>query len=78
LFASATERDLKRCALLLPACGEKVGMRGRFRSAQARGHAPSPGLLRNPTSPRTAGRGKQVHARGFYRRSPGAVKNFSP
>jgi hypothetical protein len=30
-------------------------MRGRRRLAQANGHAPSPGLLRNPTSPRTRG-----------------------
>ena len=33
-------------------------MRGRYRSAQTRERAPSPGLLRNPTSPRTAGRGE--------------------
>jgi hypothetical protein len=44
--------------LLPPACGEKVGMRGHYRSAQIRGHAPSPGLPRNPTSPRAAVRGK--------------------
>ena len=30
-------------------------MRGPFGSAQNRGGAPSPGLLRNPTSPRTRG-----------------------
>jgi hypothetical protein len=29
-------------ALLLPACGEKVGMRGRCRWAQNNGHAPAP------------------------------------
>jgi hypothetical protein len=44
--------------LPLPACGERVGVRGRRRLAQNRGEAPSPGLLRfacNPTSPRTRG-----------------------
>jgi hypothetical protein len=35
-------------------------MRGRYCLAQTLGNAPSPGLLRNPTSPRTAGRGKSV------------------
>ena len=38
-------------ALLLPARGEKVEMRGRFRLARNSSNAPSPGLLRNPTSP---------------------------
>jgi hypothetical protein len=33
-----------RNLLLLPACGEKVGMRGPFRRAQDRGNAPSPSL----------------------------------
>jgi hypothetical protein len=33
-------------------------MRGRCRLAQTRDHAPSPGLQRNPTSPRAAGKGK--------------------
>jgi precorrin-3B synthase len=51
-------------ALPLPARGERVGVRGRFREseppnessdAQTRGAAPSPGLLRDPTSPRTRG-----------------------
>jgi hypothetical protein len=36
-----------RCVLLLPACGEKVGMREPNRKSQNRGRAPSPGLLRN-------------------------------
>ena len=44
--------------LLLPACGEKVGMRGRCRSAPSCDKAPSPELLRNSTSPRAAGRGE--------------------
>jgi len=47
----------RRADLLLPACGEKVGMRGRFRQAQNRGNAPSPAALRAATSPRAAGRG---------------------
>jgi len=42
-------------ALLLPACGEKVGMRGRNRLAENCGSAPSPGSLRDPTSPRARG-----------------------
>jgi hypothetical protein len=49
--------------LLLPACGEKVGMRGRCRLAQNRGEAPSPSVppdqVGGPsTSPRAAGRGE--------------------
>jgi hypothetical protein len=44
--------------LPLPACGTRVGVKRPWRSAQNRGEAPSPGLLRNPTSPRTAGRGE--------------------
>ena len=32
-------------------------MRGCYRQPQNRGPAPSPGLLRNPTSPRKAERG---------------------
>jgi len=59
---------MRRDHLLLPACGEKVGMRGPFRRAQNRGSAPSPdphpSLPRKrgregwgPTSPRAAGRG---------------------
>ena len=41
-----------------PACGEKVGMRGRRRHARNRGKAPSPAALRaDDLSPR-AGRGK--------------------
>ena len=58
----------RRNDLLLPACGEKVGMRGPFRWAQNRGSAPSPdphpSLPRKrgregwgATSPRAAGRG---------------------
>jgi putative tryptophan/tyrosine transport system substrate-binding protein len=50
--------------LLLPACGERVGVRGPFRQAQNCGGAPSPGLLRNPTSPRAAGRG-EIRRREF-------------
>jgi putative tryptophan/tyrosine transport system substrate-binding protein len=49
-------------ALLRPACGEKVEMRELGRLAQTRGaqnpgNAPSSGSLRDPTSPRAAGRG---------------------
>src|SRR5215472_11444661 len=47
----------------LSACGERVRVRGPVRSAQNRGDAPSPGLLRNPTSPRAAAKG------GLKRRS---------
>jgi hypothetical protein len=43
-------------------------MRGRFRSAQNCGQGPSPGLLRNPTSPRTAGRGKRHIVFNLWRR----------
>jgi ABC-type uncharacterized transport system substrate-binding protein len=45
------------CRSPLPACGERVRVRGPVGYAQNRGDAPSPGLLRNPTSPRAAGRG---------------------
>jgi hypothetical protein len=50
--------------LPLPACGERVGVRGRFHEsessktttkAQTRCEAPSPISLRDPTSPRTRG-----------------------
>jgi hypothetical protein len=48
--------------LPLPARGERVGVRGRFHeseppktTAQTRDAAPSPGSLRDPTSPRTRG-----------------------
>ena len=57
------------CALLLPACGEKVGMRGPLRwarncGAQNRGEAPSPSSLRSSTSPRTRGEvKKQIRSR---------------
>jgi hypothetical protein len=51
----------------LPACGERVGVRGPDRTAQTRGYAPSPGLLRNPTSPRAAGRGE--NRKSFSRRA---------
>jgi tripartite-type tricarboxylate transporter receptor subunit TctC len=40
-----------------PAYGERVGVRGLIGRAQNRANAPSPGLLRNPTSPRATGRG---------------------
>src|SRR5690348_4254797 len=43
--------------LPLPVCGERVGERGLIGRAQNRGNAPSPGLLRNPTSPRAMARG---------------------
>jgi hypothetical protein len=52
--------DLLACALLLPACGEKVGMRGRCRSAQTRCQAPSPGLLMQSDLSPLAGRGKYI------------------
>ncbi len=56
--------------LLLPACGEKVGMRGPNRwaqncSAQNRGNAPSPSL--RSTSPRARG---EVNRIPFSRRAP--------
>jgi len=51
-------RGASRNLLPRPACGERVGVRGRGRCAQNGDNAPSPGLLRNPTSPRAAGRGK--------------------
>jgi tripartite-type tricarboxylate transporter receptor subunit TctC len=43
--------------LPLPACRERVGVRGLIGRAQNRANAPSPGLLRNPTSPRAMARG---------------------
>src|SRR5271157_3740570 len=59
--------------LLLPASGEKVGMRERYHPAQTRRHAPSPGLrslssgrplragpVGNPPSPRTRGEVKMT------------------
>jgi tripartite-type tricarboxylate transporter receptor subunit TctC len=51
------------CWSPLPACGERVRVRGLVGYTQNRGAAPSPGLLCNPTSPRAAGRG------GLSRRS---------
>src|SRR6516165_10564772 len=48
------------CDLPLPACGERVGVRGHCGSSQNCGRAPSPGLLRNPTSPRVAWRGEGI------------------
>jgi Nitrite/Sulfite reductase ferredoxin-like half domain len=66
-FGSVVAIDLSLSAppaLPLPACGERVGVRGRFdeselprisTDAQTRGEAPSPGSLRDPTSPRTRG-----------------------
>ena len=51
-------------ALPLPACGERVGVRGRLRKAQTRGNAPSPGssrFARAPTSPRAAGEVKKAN-----------------
>ena len=54
IFSShGARRDL----LPLPARGERVGVRGPIGDAQSTRRAPSPELLRNPTSPRTAGRG---------------------
>jgi hypothetical protein len=43
--------------LPLPACGERVGVRGRIRDSERSGcgYAPSPGALRAPTSPRKRG-----------------------
>jgi hypothetical protein len=52
--------------LPLPACGERVGVRGPISYAQNRGRAPSPGLLRNPTSPRAAGRGGIAASRASF------------
>ena len=65
---SNQSRDV--CALLLPACGEKVGMRGPLRwaescGAQNRGEAPSPSL--RSTSPRA--RGEVKKALSFSRRA---------
>jgi precorrin-3B synthase len=66
-FGSVVATDLSLSAppaLPLPACGERVGVRGRFHEsepqsvstdAQTRETAPSPGSLRDPTSPRTRG-----------------------
>src|SRR5579863_10330754 len=74
--------------LLLPACGEKVGMRGRgrclsvgrglrrqrfIRDAQNRGEAPSPSL--RSTSPRTRG---EVFFRHCEERSDEAIQRASP
>src|SRR6478672_1472634 len=46
---------LRLGALPLPACGERVGVRGPLRGAQNRGEAPSPAALRATTSPRARG-----------------------
>jgi putative tryptophan/tyrosine transport system substrate-binding protein len=62
----------RRADLLLPACGEKVGMRGPFRWAQNRGKAPSPAALGATTSPRAAGRG-EIRRRSFLALLGGAV-----
>jgi ribosomal protein L11 methylase PrmA len=60
----------------LPARGERVGVRGRFREseprrdtadAQTRDAAPSPGSLRDPTSPRA--RGEVINRVGSPRKS---------
>jgi hypothetical protein len=48
--------SLRALALLLPACGEKVGMRGRSRYAQDCEHTPSPARFARDLSPH-AGRG---------------------
>ena len=44
-------------------------MRGPNRQAQNRGNVPSPGSLRDPTSPRAAGRGKEKRSRDALRPS---------
>jgi len=58
--------------LPLPACGERVGVRGLFRWAQNRGGAPSPAALRASTSPRAAGRG-EIRRRAFITLLGGAL-----
>ena len=52
-------------------------MRGLFGWAQNCGDAPSPGLLRNPTSPRTRGEVKRqriMRAARFLRKTRGAKR----
>jgi len=44
-FFRSTMSNSGGMRLLLPACGEKGGMRGRRRQAQNRGKAPSPSPL---------------------------------
>ena len=60
---TATLNIWRGTSLPLPACGERVGVRGRFRHSERSGcgNAPSPGSLRLPTSPRTRG---EVQAAG--------------
>ncbi len=54
-----------RVIRLLPACGEKVGMRGPLRWAQNRGNAPSPSFA-SLTRPLPARRGEVfLHPRSF-------------
>jgi putative ABC transport system substrate-binding protein len=60
------------CCFPLPACGERVRVRGPVGCAQNRSDAPSPGLLRNPTSPRAAGRGRLAR-RSFLTLSTAAL-----
>ena len=43
-------------ALLLPACGEKVGMRGCYRLAQTCGWVPSPARFARDLSPHSGER----------------------
>ena len=58
-------------ALLLPACGEKVGMRGRFRLAQNGSKAPHPRLRRDLSR---EGRGERIDMRADNQnRSRGAL-----
>jgi putative ABC transport system substrate-binding protein len=58
--------------LPLPACGERVGVRGWIHRARIGGNATSPRLLRNPTSSRAAGRG-DFPRRAFLTLFAGAV-----
>src|SRR5664279_736297 len=54
-----------RCQWLpLPACGERVGVRGFFRSAQTCGLAPSPARLRSASASDLSPRAGRGEARG--------------
>ncbi len=65
-------RRRDRSVLPLPACGERVGVRGPLGLAEISGNAPSPGSLYDPTSPRAAGRG-EIHRRSFLASLVGAA-----